>query len=411
MTNETTRMRKRRLPATIIALGMASFFNDVGSEMIFPLLPVFLTSLGAGTAFLGLVEGLADAVSSLLKLGSGFVADRVGRNKPLVVFGYGIAALARPLIAAATLPWHVLAVRVTDRVGKGVRTTPRDVLIASSVPQEATGRAFGFHRAMDHAGAVVGPLIATALLGLGWDMRRVFFVVIVPGLLSVVCVLVVREAARAARPGDGASKTDAQPASGAWNTEGGAVRNARLPGPLRSYFAILALFSLGNSSDAFLLLRARGIGLSVAVLPLLWAVFHVAKVVTSYVGGDWSDRIARHKLIIAGWGVYAATYLAFGLATRAWHVWALFIIYGTYYGLTEPAEKALVRDIAPANVRGRAYGFYNFIIGASAVPAGVLTGWLWQTWSPLAALATGAGIVAASSVMLVVWARGRPAAA
>jgi MFS family permease len=395
-------MPRHKLPATVIALGMASLFNDIGSEMIFPLLPVFITSLGAGPAFLGLVEGLADAVSSLLKLGSGYVADRVGHKKPLVLFGYSVAALARPLVALAAVPWHVLAVRVTDRVGKGVRTTPRDVLIAASVPQEATGRAFGFHRAMDHAGAVVGPLVAAALLGLGWDMRRVFLVVLVPGLLSVLCVFAVREtgAARSVPATDGSSKLDHERAP-----------HGRIPHSLRSYLAILALFSLGNSTDAFLLLRARDIGLPVALLPLLWSVFHVAKVVTSYVGGDWSDRIPRHKLIIAGWTVYAATYLAFGFATEAWHVWALFIVYGTYYGLTEPAEKALVRDLAPAGVRGRAYGFYNFIVGASAVPAGVLTGWLWQTRSPFVALATGAGIAAASSAMLVVWARRRPAAA
>jgi len=397
-----TEMRRHKLPATVIALGITSFFNDVGSEMIFPLLPVFMTSLGAGAAFLGLVEGLADAASSLLKLGSGYVADRVGHKKSLVLFGYGIAAFARPLVAFAAVPWHVLAVRVTDRVGKGVRAAPRDVLIAASVPQEATGRAFGFHRAMDHAGAVVGPLVATALLGLGWDMRRVFLVVLVPGLLSVLCVFAVREhaVARSVAATDESSKLEHKRA-----------QHGRLPNSLRSYLAILALFSLGNSSDAFLLLRARDIGLPIALLPLLWSVFHVAKVVTSYVGGGWSDRMPRHKLIIAGWAVYAATYLAFGLATDAWHVWALFIVYGTYYGLTEPAEKALVRDISPAGVRGRAYGFYNFIVGASALPAGLLTGWLWQTWSPFVALATGAGIAAVSSAMLVVWARRRPSAA
>jgi MFS family permease len=388
-----TETRRHTLPTTVIALGMTSFFTDVGSEMIFPLLPVFLTSLGAGAAFIGLVEGLADATSSLLKLVSGYVADRVDRKKPLVLVGYSIAALARPLVAFAVVPWHVLAVRATDRVGKGVRSAPRDVLIAASVPQEATGRAFGFHRAMDHAGAVVGPLVATALLGLGWEMRHVFMVVLVPGVLSVLCVLAVREpkTARNVTAADEESRIVAA--------------RQRLPGALQSYLAILALFSLGNSSDAFLLLRARSIGVSVAMLPLLWAVFHVAKVVTSYVGGAWSDRTPRHKLIIAGWAVYAITYLAFGLAAEPWHIWALFIVYGTYYGLTEPAEKALVRDIAPVGVRGRAYGFYNFIVGASALPAGLLTGWLWQTWSPFVALATGAVIAAVSSAMLVVWAR------
>lgn len=379
---------RRRLPAAVIALGVTSFFADVGSEMIFPLLPVFVASLGASTTFLGLVEGLADATSSLLKLASGYVADHTRRRKPLVLFGYGVAALVRPLVALASAPWHVLAARVTDRVGKGVRAAPRDVLIAGSVSKEKTGRAFGFHRAMDHAGAVVGPLVATALLGLGWPLRSVFWAAIIPGVLSVIAVATVRE------PQVEAPAHDERPSA--------APR--RLPGSLRSYLAILLLFSLGNSSDAFLLLRAKDLGVPIASLPLLWAVFHVAKLVSSYLGGGWSDRIARPKLIVSGWMVYAATYLAFGVATRSWHAWALFIVYGIYYGLTEPAEKALVKDLAPTDVRGRAYGLYSFIIGVSAVPAGVLTGWLWQTWSPFVALSAGAGIAAAASVALIVWA-------
>ncbi len=379
----------RRLPAAVIALGVTSFFADVGSEMIFPLLPIFVASLGASMTFLGFVEGLADATSSLLKLASGAVADHTGRKKPLVLFGYGVAALVRPLVALATAPWHVLAVRVTDRVGKGLRSAPRDVLIAGSVSKEETGRAFGFHRAMDHAGAVVGPLVATALLGLGWPLRSVFWAALVPGALSVIAVATVRE------PRIEIPAPEERPR----------VEPRHLPRELRSYFAILLLFSLGNSSDAFLLLRARDLGVPIAALPLLWAVFHVAKLVSSYLGGSWSDRIARPRLIVGGWAVYAGTYLAFGVANRAWQAWALFVIYGIYYGLTEPAEKALVKDLAPSAARGRAYGFYSFITGVSAVPAGVLTGWLWQRWSPLVALSVGSVIAAASSVALVIWAR------
>jgi MFS family permease len=381
-------MSRSRLPPAVVALGFTSFFADVGSEMIFPLLPVFVASLGASAAFLGLVEGLADATSSLLKLVSGYVADRVPKRKPLVVFGYGIAALARPLVALASAPWHVLAVRVTDRVGKGLRTAPRDVLIANSVSREETGRAFGFHRAMDHGGAVVGPLVATALLSLGLPLRTVFWIALVPGVLSVLAVLTVREP---------------KPERASEALVVGPPR--RISGSLRTYLGILALFALGNSTDAFLLLRARDMGVSVASLPLLWAVFHVSKLVSSYLAGDWSDRMSRPKLIVTGWMVYAATYVAFGFATRPWHAWALFIVYGTYYGLTEPAEKALVKELAPVEVRGQAFGFYNFIVGVSAVPAGVLTGWLWQTFSPAFALSVGAGIAAASSVALVVWAQ------
>lgn len=379
----------RRLPAAVIALGFTSLFTDIGTEMIFPLLPAFVAALGAAPTFLGLVEGLADATSSLLKLASGYVAD--GRSKKrLVLVGYGLASVARPLVALATAPWHVLAVRLTDRVGKGIRTAPRDALIADAVPQHQAGRAFGFHSAMDHAGAVLGPLIATGLLALGWQVRSVFWFALVPGLLAMLALLTVREPKPLVPEASAAGGTEKAPA---------------LPSSLRRYFAILTLFSLGNSSDAFLLLRATELGVSVVSLPLLWAVFNGSKVLSARYGGVWSDRMQRSKLIVLGWAVYAVTYLAFGLAREAWQMWALFCVYGLYHGLTEPAEKALVRDLAPAAARGRAYGFYNFILGVSAVPAGLLTGWLWQTWGPQVALATGAAIALAASAALLTWTR------
>jgi MFS family permease len=382
---------RKRLPAAIVLLGLTSFFTDVGSEMIFPLLPVFLASLGAAPVFLGFIEGAADATSSLLKLAFGYVADRTQRKRPLVFTGYFIATIARPLVALATAPWHVLVVRLTDRIGKGIRSAPRDALIAAAARDEEAGRAFGFHRAMDHAGAVVGPLVATGLLGLGWSMRRVFWAALVPGILAVVLVLMVREP----RPREPTPR--ARDVASA----------ARLPGSLRSYLAILGFFSIGNSSDAFLLLRARDLGVPIGSLPLLWSALHVSKLVSSYAGGAIADRIARSKVIVVGWIVYAITYLGLGLATDARQAWALFVVYGTYYGLTEPAEKAMVMDVAPPQLRGRAYGFYNFVIGATAVPASALTGWLWQTWSPLAALAMGAAIAATSAVALVFWSAAR----
>lgn len=384
---------RRRLPAAIIALGFTSLFTDIGTEMIFPLLPAFVASLGAAPAFLGLVEGLADATSSLLKLASGYISEG-HRKKRIVLLGYGLASAARPLVALATAPWHVLAVRLTDRVGKGIRTAPRDALIADSVPQAQAGRAFGFHSAMDHTGAVLGPLLATGLLALGWRLRSVFWFALVPGALAMLALLTVREP----KP---LVADNAQPGAGA----------VALPASLRRYFGILALFSLGNSSDAFLLLRARDLGVSVVAVPLLWAIFNFSKVVSARYGGVWSDRVARSKLIVSGWAVYAVTYLAFGLARHPWQVWALFVVYGVYYGLTEPAEKALVRDLAPPAGRSRAYGFYNFIVGVSAIPAGLLTGWLWQTWSPLVALATGAALALAASTALLVWTRANLAAA
>jgi MFS family permease len=381
-------MAGRRMPFAVFALGLTSFFTDVGSEMIFPLLPAFLVTLGAGAAFLGLVEGAADALSSLLKLASGELVDRSERKKPLVLLGYGIAGLVRPLAAFATAPWHVLGIRLTDRVGKGIRSAPRDVLLAAAAPPDQVGRAFGLHRAMDHAGAVVGPLLAAALLGLGLSMREVFLAAVVPGALAMVALVLVRE------PGATSRVTAAVEAPIP-------ARGRRLPPPLRRFLVALGLFALGNASDAFLLLRARELGVAAATLPLLWAAFHVVKLVSSWLGGAWADRVPRTRLVVLGWCVYAVTYVGFALARDPWHVWALFLLYGTFFGLTEPAEKALVKDLAPPEVRGRAFGAYHFVVGASALPAGLLTGWLWQTFGARMSLQVGATLAAAAAITLV----------
>jgi MFS family permease len=382
---------RNRLPGTVVALGITSFFTDVGTEMIFPLLPVFVASLGATPAFLGLVEGVAEATASLLKLGSGYVADRVPRKKPLVLFGYGLSALARPLMSLAGAPWHVLAVRAADRVGKGVRTAPRDALLASSVSSAQAGRAFGLHRAMDHGGAVVGPLIATALLALGFSMREVFLAALVPGVLAIVAILPIRELPREAAPARTVAHADAPAAS------------TELPRSFYTYLAIILLFSLGASTDAFLLLRAGELGVPTALLPTLWVVLHVSKLLSSYYGGMLADRLPRARLIVAGWVVYALAYLGLGMATEAWQVWALFVFYGLYYGLTEPTERALIRDLAPREVQGRAFGMYHFAVGLSAIPASLLTGWVWQSVSSQAALQLGAAIAACASVALWWW--------
>ncbi len=378
---------RSRLPATVLALGFTSFFTDVASEMVFPLLPAFLVTLGAGPTFLGVLEGVADALSAILKYQAGAWSDRLPKKKPLVLFGYGLATVVRPLFAVAAAPWHVLSIRLLDRVGKGVRSAPRDVLIAGAVDKAEAGRAFGFHRAMDHAGAVVGPLVATALLALGLSTREVFAWTLVPGVLAVAMVLWAREP-----PPPPVKEAPAAPA-------------ARLPPRLKWFLAVLLLFALGNSSDAFLLLRARELGTPDVWLPVLWVALHLSKMLWTSLGGAWSDRLPRHRLLFAGWGVYAATYLALGVSTQAWQVWALFLVYGVFYGLTEPVEKALIGELAPEALRGKAFGLYHAILGASAIPAGLLTGALWQWVSPFAALATGAGIAAASALLLALWAR------
>ena len=380
-----------RLSRTVILLGVTSFFTDMGSDMIFPLLPVFVAdTLGGGAAFLGIIEGAADAVASLLKLFSGRMADRLPRKKPLVMVGYSVATFVRPLMAVATAPWHALVVRLLDRTGKGIRSSPRDALIADAAEPGAVGRAFGFHRAMDHAGAVVGPLIATLLVALHVPIRSIFWIAAIPGLFALAALAFVREAPRAPPP-------PAEPSS-----------KAKLPSSLKFYLGILLLFTIGNSSDAFLLLRARELGIPLALIPALWSVLHVSKLLWSYVGGIWSDGVPRVRLIVAGWIIFAATYLALGYAERPWHVWVLFIVYGAFHGLSEPAEKALVKDLAPEEARGAAFGSYNFIVGVGALPAGIITGWLWSSWGPRVALTMGAVVAMLAALLLVIWEVRRP---
>ena len=368
-----------------------SFLTDASSEIIYPLLPIFLTTvLGAGASAIGAIEGVAETTSALLKLASGWWSDRVSRRKPLVIVGYALASLARPLIAFAQSATHVLAIRFTDRVGKGVRGAPRDALIAESVDPSIRGRAFGFHRAADHAGAVVGPLIAFALLQ--WEhvpLRTVFLLAAIPGLLSVVVlVLGVRETPREVPvPTNAATKAP--------------LRGVPLGRPFWTFFASVLLFTLGNSTDAFLILRANQLGVSVALVPVLWAALHVVKSAASVPGGALSDRVGRKPVILAGWAIYGAVYFAFGRATQAWHAWALFLAYGLFFGLTEGTERAMVADLVGRDRRGTAFGWYNLAIGIGALPASLLFGIVWDSWGPTAAFDIGAALAVAAAVVLV----------
>lgn len=376
----------RGITGNVLILGLVSFLTDMSSEMIYPLLPVFLTTvLGAGPAFLGIIEGVAESTASLLKLVSGIVSDRVRDRKKLVLSGYGISSLARPLIAAATGPVAVLFIRFADRVGKGIRTSPRDALIADSVEPSIRGKAYGFHRSMDHAGAIVGPLAATALLAtVVTDLRTVFWLSAIPGALTVLLIIFkVRETGR--RRG---------------TSDGGFLR--LFPrGQLRNYILILFVFTLGNSSDAFLLLKAGQLGVSPVTIPLLWAWFHVVKMLSTMPFGALSDRIGRRSIIVSGWGVYAFTYIGFAFAATQLHVWLLFTIYGLFYGLTEGTEKALLADMAPAAERGSAFGWYNFSVGIGALPASLLFGFIWQGAGSAAAFGFGAGLALLASVLLL----------
>ncbi|MCC7383203.1 MAG: MFS transporter [Deltaproteobacteria bacterium] len=389
------RTSSRPLPPTVLALGLISLLTDVGSEMIFPLLPLFFAqALGATPAFIGVVEGAADTVSSVLKLYAGRWSDRMARRKPLITAGYALAAFTRPLFAVVGTPIQALLVRVTDRVGKGLRSAPRDALLADAVDARDAGRAFGFHRAMDHTGAVLGPIVATALLAMGFELRAVFAFAVIPGAVAVLLAALVPEARRSDPPAPDPSRE--------------IVKDGRLPAPLVRYLKILAIFSLGNATDAFLLLRASELGLSATLVPLLWTELHLVKAGASYFGGRLADRVPRVQVILGGWAVYTVVYLGFAIGSGSALAWVLFAIYGLYHGLAEPAEKALVQDLAPAPLRGTAFGYWNLIKGASALPAGLIIGGLWTLLGAPVALVTVALVGGASSLLLLRWWRALP---
>jgi MFS family permease len=402
----------RTLGRNVITLGVVSLLTDASSEMIYPLLPLFLTAtLGASAAAVGAIEGAAETTAALLKLASGWWSDRVRRRKPLVVAGYTLASVARPLVAIAGSAAQVLAIRLTDRVGKGIRSSPRDALIADSVDPSLRGRAFGLHRAMDHAGAVIGPLVAWALLAGGVALRNVFWLAAVPGVLAVITLVAgVREGPSSRARGAPARGGPPPDINIARDTEDAVTTPARVQSPpldaplpqrFWAFLGILLVFTLGNSTDAFLLLRASQLGVPAALVPVLWAMLHVVKSAASTPGGALSDRVGRRPLLVAGWVLYAVVYLGFARAGAAWQAWALFAVYGVHFGLTEGAEKALVADLVPAARRGTAFGWYNLAIGLAALPASLLFGVVWTRLGAPAAFTMGSALALAAALGVV----------
>jgi len=381
-----SRIARRALPRAVIALGVVSLLTDVSSEMIYPLLPLFVASTVAGGAFaVGLIEGVAETTASLVRLASGALSDRMPRRKPLLLIGYGLAGAARPLIGLARIWPVVLFLRFADRVGKGLRGPPRDALIADAVSGDVRGRAFGLHQAMDNAGAVVGPLCAAALLGLGLQLRGVFLAAAVPAV-AVMAVLFfgVAEPERAAR---------AAP-------QGGATEPARVGGDFRRLLVASVLFTLGNSTDAFLLLRLGRAGLGPEQVAVLWSLHNVVKMVAAYLGGRASDTLSRRTLLLAAWLLYAIVYLLFALLTAPAALVAVFLAYGLTLGIGEPVQKAWTTDLVPPERRGAAFGWLNGAVGLAALPASAVFGLIWQWQGPALAFEVGAGLAVAAALAL-----------
>jgi MFS family permease len=375
-------MSRPRLKPQVILLGVAALLNDTASEMIYPLLPVFLsTTLGASPAIIGVIEGIADGLASILKYFAGAWSDRAQKRKPLIVGGYALAAASRILIALATLWPAVLAARLIDRTGKGARSAPRDAMISDVTAPEDRGRAYGFHRALDHTGAILGPLVATLLLaGFGLTTRSMFLWAAVPGGLGVLMLLfLLREVPRA----DSAKVRDT---------------SVVVPPSIRGPLVAIGLFSLSNSSDAFLLLQAHAAGVPVSMLPLLWAAHHVLKSLFSTAAGSLSDRVDRRYLLIAGWTSYAVIYALFPFAHSMKAFVILFVAYAIPFTLAEGAERAWIADLVPADVRGRSFGAFYLTSGLCVFAGTMLFGVLYQQVSPRAAFFTGAALSLAAAL-------------
>ncbi|MBX7171573.1 MAG: MFS transporter [Pyrinomonadaceae bacterium] len=385
----------KNLPRNVWALSFVSLLNDTSSEIIYPLLPTFLAlSLGASPLAIGAIEGIAETTASILKLFSGYLSDRLNSRKSLVFIGYALASVTRPFLAFVSNWEQVLFVRLTDRVGKGIRGAPRDALLAAEVPHEKRGLAFGFNRAADHLGAVFGPIIASILL---WiyarnpdnptvsEYQNVFLLASIPIVFGLfVIIFFVKE------DGESEIKQTAPKFS-----------LKEFDANFKRFLLVIALFTLSNSSDAFLLLRARDAGISPPLLPILWMFLHLSKVISSLIGGSLSDKFGRKKLIFSGWVLYALVYLGFAFVSEAWQAWTLFLIYGIYFGLTEGAEKALVADLVSQEKRGTAFGLYNLAFGVTVFPASLLLGGIWNWFGASAAFIFSAGLSILAAIFLL----------
>ncbi|MCL5735704.1 MAG: MFS transporter [Actinobacteria bacterium] len=411
------------LDRNVFWAGVASFFMDISSEMLYSLVPIFLSSvLGVNKSLIGVIEGIAESTASLLKMFAGWLSDKLGKRKGLMVFGYAISTLSRPLLALSTGWGMVLGARFIDRFGKGVRTAPRDAIVADSSEKKELGRSFGFHRAMDQSGAVIGPAIAFAVLAARpGGYRTVFWISLIPGVLCVtVIVLFIQERKRRAaveRLAGEAAATDAAATgaagaeaagTGATGTGAGAVlpsgffrRLRRLRGPLLAYLLVTAAFSLGNSSDAFLILRARDLAVATGLIPVLYMVFNFIYAALSIPSGLLADRIGRRKVALIGFAVFAGAYVWMALAHSQAAAWGVFAVYGIYMAIADGNGRALLAEFSSGEHRGTAFGAYHMVVGVAALPASIIAGVLYDRVSAAAPFWLGAGGAVLAGILMV----------
>ena len=387
----------------LYSFGLTSFFNDSATEMAYWVLPAFLVSLGAGPAQLGLIEGIAESVASFAKLFSGYLTDRIERRKPLVVGGYFVANAVKPLLAIVTSWWHILLIRFADRLAKGVRGAPRDVMVAESVGKERLGSAYGLIQSLDSAGAIAGPLTALLLLR-QFGLRTVFWAAAVPGALAVlVAILGIRETKHPANSqNQNLHFSPTQGEVGHPPSEIGSAGKAEPPWPFYLVLSAVTLFSLGNSSDMFLVMRAQNVGISVSLAPLLGLVFNVTYTLGSWPAGWFSDHFSRRWIAAAGYLIFAGVYFVFGRAPSTLAIWFTMAVYGIYYALTQPVLKALVVATVAKQIRGRALGVYFFVTSVATLAASLITGELWKHYGPSVPFYVSAGLAAVAAGMLAV---------
>lgn len=389
----------------VFFLGVVSFLNDVSSEMIFTLVPLFLSNiLGAATTVIGLVGGLSESFDALFRVFSGWFSDRIGKRKSLALAGYSISTAAKPFMYLASTWGIVLGVRFSDRVGKGIRTSSRDALIADSVSPRERGKSFGLHRAMDTSGAVLGLAIAAVVIyfvqggSMELSLESYRWLVLIGTIPAVAAVIVlarfVREKATTSSAGK-ASKPRFNPFR---LIAGFDIR-------FKIFLVVMTLFTLGNSSDFFVILRAQNMGASVFNITLMLVLFNATYAAVSMPAGRLSDRLGRRRVIAMGWGIYALVYLGFAMASELWQIWVLFAGYGVYYGIVEGTARAFVADLVPATKRGTAYGLYHGTVGITLLPASLIAGWLWQTYSPQTPFFFGAALAAAATVGMLFFIR------